>query len=447
MNNEELFNVINDINENYITDAGKYLRSNGAFQYDETIEFAPKERKRFPMKIAAPVAAAAVLAVGITIALKTANRSNDKPHPINDSANAYISNDHTVNDPNSGDSTVLTGTLPFQLFGPDMKTITYEEISGVSHNITLQQLNETNWIAISCNGFAYIAHPKGENHNSAAAAETFPILNDEDKAFETAFSRIYVGGKYGDLTVKNASCEFRRTPTNGMTKEELESGTFEVKRLFQYSYVEFSGETDLTGYIAKDDTGDYWFVPGEGETRLPLMSFALSNTNSFNAVKIKNSIGDLDYLGELPKLPVSDKLKPTLDAFFEDTNVQKANVRLSDISIYYDAQETENFRVNADIIDVSLLNWSDDPTISSTEAAYIINSAETVGELYSMTADITKLHKLFDHFKVFLDIKTANGIHTVQINDESQNLVSGMRVCIFDRENKLCGTYYYKQSP
>lgn len=446
MNNEELFNAINDINEKYITDAGKYLRNNGVFQDDETIEFAPKERKRFPIRIAAPVAAAAVLAVGITIALKTTNRSKDKPHLGNDSANAYISGDYTVKDPDPNGNTVLTGNLPFSLFGPDMKNIEYEEISGIAHNLTLQQLSTTNWIAISCDGFAYIAKPNGENHNSAANAEVFSIPDNAKNDFETTFSRIYVGEEYGDLTVKKASCEFRRTPTNGMTKEQLEDGSFQTPRLFQYSYVEFSGETDLTGYIAKDDTGAYWFVPGIGETRLPLMSFTPSSYGGFNALKVKYHIGEFDYLGELPKLPISDKLKLMLDVFFEDTNVQKANVRLSDISICYDAQETENFRVNADITDVTILNWSDETTNSSGEAANIINSAETVGELYSKSIDIIKLHKEFDHFKVYLDIKTATGIDTIQITDESQNLVSGMRVCIFDRENKLRGTYYYKQN-
>lgn len=447
MNNEELFNAIDDINEKYITDAGKYLRSNGVFQNDETIEFAPKERKRFPMKIAAPVAAAAVLAVGITIALKTTNRSNEKPYLGNDSANAYISDGNTVTDPDDDRNKAPTGVLPFSLFGPDMENIKYEEISGVAHNITLQQLSTANWIAISCDGFAYIAKPNGENHNSAVNAELFPISDNEEKFFETKFSRIYVGEKYGGLTVKNASCEFRRTPTNGITNEQLDKGSFETSRLFQYSYVEFSGETDLTGYIVRDNAGDYWFVPGEGETRLPLMSFAPSGEKSFNAIKAEIGIGEFDYFGELPRLPVSDKLKPALDAFFEDTSVQRADVRLSDISICYDAQETENFRVIADITDVLLLNWSDEPNNGSAEAADIINSAETVGELYLKTADITKLNKVFDHFKVYFDFKTANGINTVQITDESQNLVAGMRVCIFDRENKLRCTCYYRQDP
>lgn len=70
MKNNDLFNAINNIDEEYINSAGKYLK-NGNFDDFDTGEFRPEIKKRSPLKIAASIAAAVAVVSGVTFVLKT----------------------------------------------------------------------------------------------------------------------------------------------------------------------------------------------------------------------------------------------------------------------------------------------------------------------------------------------------------------------------------------
>lgn len=489
MNKKDLFNAIDNIDEKFITDAGKYLKNVSPFQDEEPEELEPQKGTFSPIRLIVPIAASLTVIAGIAICLKTINFGINQ-FPETNTENAVTdsySQDETddtalgsaaapsINDPptdaneNSDgipettiDQVTQTGELPFNLYGPDMVPITYDDISTIERFVTddetgAKELDIDNWQTISCNGFAYIAEPLGNNYNNYANPYNFST-NDfgTNGTFDSGSSsrRIYDGEMFGDLVVNSASCDFKNIRKSS-TEEGAEADYEELAapQMFNSSYVCFDGELETNGYIVKID-GEipvYWFFFGYGETELPLMNYVVSQSGSFSRSPIKKSFdGSYDYfsyIGELPAVRISSEYEAKLGAYFVDTNVRAASVLLSNIAMLY----------SADSDDEGYLIWADTNvtgidgvpyggiTYDSTVQA-VIDSARTTDELnyiLSDKMDVMMINDDLSSFTIFRDIQSSGGRHALERVIDDTPLGPGIFVYFYDKDGNVLSHYEY----
>lgn len=491
MNNKDLFNAINDIDEKFITDAGKYLKDDPLSPYEPT-EAHPAERLFSPLKTAASVAAAAILICGTLFAVKlfqprlsaepssaneTANSSetyaaelggaagsgqtNTSDHdsaPVTDHTSPEITEENsekpqTDDNWKSGDEPV--GPLPFTLIGPDYQQIHYEEITDIENGTSKKDLNDTNWNVITCDGFAYIAPATGMNFNSADNPEQINnIMNDNKFENDNAeFSRIYTGEHYNDLVVDSAKCEFWRIPANGMNERQMNEKGFPQELLYYGSSVHFRGTVTIEAYLVRetDDSGNdvYYIVPRSGAAQLPVIDIAHTDAEKyrFKANTSKRSIGMFEYSNEMPAITVIDDIDLGTDAFNVDRyfsefkNYLKVVARLDDIDLSYRAdRQFEGISASVEILDIQL----SDNALEPLKVSEIIDDAQTLEDLYSISNEINDMYDGFGNkFRVYSNISS---ISDDIIGDEITygELRSGMIIAMYDKYKKLSGLYTYR---
>lgn len=483
MNNKDLFNAINDIDDKFITDAGKHLKKDHIAdfsRYGEPVEVHPAEGKFSPWKIVAPIAAAAILVTSVTIALKTRNIFNTAPYAGNETASDVavgaaesgtsnvggIADSPTsdgktsLKDPDTAPAATekndMTGDLPFTLYGPDYRQITYEEITHIDNNVAIQYLNDSNWSSINCDGFAYIVDPGVGNYNIADQPEMF--LNSAWNTISSAsnysdFRRIYVGDRYGDLTVDMAYSTFWRTPTNGMTEQQMDENGFPKALLYNGGAVHFSGTVTANVYIVRQEykyNNGYFLVFRNGESPIPIPSMSIDqtavNNDKFKPCMSYGVIDGFEYATEAPSIRISADREDmlALDKYFDEKNCVKAVVRLSDIMIRY-SPDLEGYSTDATVTAISI-QLSDDDT-EPQDISRIIDSTETVEELMTLENEINEKKENPEYsryFRIYSYVKDF-GDHYID-GDEIYDgeLYPGMTVAMCDQDGTLNGIYTYR---
>ena len=185
MKDKDLFNAIDNIDEEFITEAGKYLQDDESiisFHDTDPIEVRPAARKFSPIRLIAPIAAAVLLVGGITFALKTLDPFQYTPEGTGNSeeTSSYTGNvvgfsSRTEKPEQSSPEPAPDTKLPFTLYGPDYQQLTYGEVgegiiitnTGYQQRFPAYELTDNNWSRLAAPDFAYIAVPKGANYNSA----------------------------------------------------------------------------------------------------------------------------------------------------------------------------------------------------------------------------------------------------------------------------------------
>lgn len=509
MNNKDLFNAINDIDEKFITDAGKYLKNDfGGFREDEPIEIRPAETNFSPMRWIAPIAAAIVLFVGIGVALRAgiitiklqplrqqAGADSAVYGPVGGSAangyivgsdvNSYVGGsdeaavvqnlntapsasgggtgtyDAQTNSMRSDISRIeaeMSDNLPFMLYGPDLEQIKYSEVTFFAANeysekFSAQDLTEDNWSAIECDGFAYINEPRGANYNSIE----IPGMFNDDVHFSDrgSISRIYKGDTFGDLTVEDAYCLFRK---NTATDDKWTMPQAALKQ----NYVSFSGEISAEGFLIKDEEGGYRFIMCGGERLIPAMNFFMhSVSGTFTTEMAYENINGYQYMGEIPSIEVDldEKWEKEINNYFPGRNWQKALVTLSNIRIVNevtDIVESDDrlrrlteYSVFAKVENVvpDFVFSYDDTTgrdCARDKIEAVINEAETIEELNALGDMIRgEFNARVEYFRVFYPVDTADGSEVEYL--ENGELTPGMLVYLYDRNDDVIQIYTYRK--
>ncbi len=487
MNNKELFNAINDIDEKFITDAGKYLKNDfGGSREGEPIEIRPVETHFSPIRWIAPIAAALALFVGIGVALRTGmininfqplrQRSSGEAASAPDigSAQNAISAPGASGGESSGEAQViqsevsnikeeLSDSLPFMLYGPDLKQIKYSEVTKViglddSDLSVTRELTEENWYAIECDGFAYINEPKGANYNSIE----IPGMFSDDVHFSDNgnFSRIYKGDSFGTLTVSDAYCLFKKHSIDiADAEDEWKAQLISSPALMlNQCRVSFSGEISAEGFIIKDQSGSYKFVMCGGERQIPAMNFVVNTENgTFTTQMAYDNINGYQYMGEIPSIEIGEiDPKWKIDNYYPGRNWQKVLITLEDIQVLYclsqnDVTDRNVYRkvytVAAKVKNIVPdyvfgYNDNDQPYFTEDEIRYMIDKAETIEELNDLGDKIKRANYAVVYFRVFYPVDTENGTET-EVLDYGE-LAPGMMVYLYDESGEVIQTFEYR---
>lgn len=171
------------------------------------------------------------------------------------------------------------------LIGPDGKAVSLSDIVLLTdkegNELAKDDLTEESFGEAVCEGFCYLAEPKGLAQNAIDNKDTFvnPMSNGLHEIFyDYDFKRYNVGDKFGELTVKSASVEFNSMWYDASVDSNsvwYDAGEERIPEIF-YSRqrIEFEGEVTLTGYITVLDESDY-FPENEG-----LMEFLIDDKSS-----------------------------------------------------------------------------------------------------------------------------------------------------------------------
>lgn len=487
MNNKDLFNAINNIDEKIIEDAGKYLKKDAAdpSRLSEPVEISPAEIRLTPLKIISPIAAAVVLVVGVAVSFKLWNSipsvsladgaaegtavsasvleissaasavgTDDAPPADNGNNIATApaaSTDGSADAPTAAESSDYidytinnnTGELSFYVFGPDMRYLTYDDITAVRGETGAGGiLTEDNWTELICDGFAYAVYPNGNNINTAdnfdADVEALKKVFAEEQILKLADDcwRLGVGDDFRGLTVAEASSSFVRSE---------DTGTVSLNR----NYVRFDGEVIVNAYIVK--SGDeYRLVFRNGCYWFPLMNIGIIEVDNFDEKQMYGmrfetfTAGDFQYVGELPATELKNDgfYAEEFREFFTVRNYQKAFVTLSDISIELSGGK---YSINASVSHCLLQCWESltEPPFdvsNGDRVAYAIDSAPNIESLKDRVIEINNFCPC-DDIRVYSDIDEMN----YGTDASGGELKPGMIAAIYN-EGKLVYTLIYKMN-
>lgn len=257
-----------------------------------------------------------------------------------------------VSEPTS-EPTVSDGTKTF-ITGITGERILTSEISLVYSNngteITPEGLTRENFSAVLCDGFAYLAEASGLARNSVDNADVFDSNNlqfsDVTPQPVANYKRVNVGESIGGLTLTQAQVNF----ASGM-----KLGLPDVA--FVYCSAMFEGELTMTGYIsraAEDNynfmTGDLMFVPSDGESTLPVMSYTYDEQlgychspqyvssgsgftwlNEFGYIYLGNASGTTADLSGIPEDGSFVKVTVTMDKLMMSSGIDRGNTIQAEI--------------------------------------------------------------------------------------------------------------------
>lgn len=435
MNNKDLFNAINDIDEKFIADAGKYL-TNDDLLHSDAIEIYPGKTRFSPLKLIASIAAAAVFITGISIAV---NHYRGMINVDPNNAASDKGNGETEPTPDLATHAVkTTGLLPFKLIGPDGQQIYYQDITEVGGDITLEELNENNFTSVTCN-FAYYALPDGCNYNSVDNPEM--DFDAENTVMTRSFRRIYKGGNFGDLTVSNAYSILQHdkaTSTNFLNK----------------NVIEFSGSTTAEGYLVNTQY-DYYFVFKNGADNLPITNYIVPEFMDTGVYKSELSRLNCDngfrYLGDQLALKLDESEVYLVDRAMSNSNYIKATVTFDNITIISEQDWTSNIITCIAKIEKATVRYVDSivtadnlfgetPFSAENEMALraILGAAETVEDLQS-SADAIKELTGYDNIKVYRGIANMAGEYGEEIPEGE--ITAGMDIELCNDEGEHVAAY------
>lgn len=345
MNNKDLFNAINDIDEKFIADAGKYLNDEDSDDplHPEAVEIFPGETRFSPIKLVSSLVAAAVLIMGITLTVKHfRGKINVDPNTGEGVSLGTASGAQGNSGTDIGTHAITrTGPLPFEVFGPDNRQLWYENITSVegfvpgygsAMPVVKEELTEDNWLSLTCEDFAYIAVPFGNNFNNV---DNSPAdLNVEGISTEHEFKRIYAGSTFGDLIVTKASSTISRLAD---ISAETDGGNASKAAELSYNYIEFSGSITADVYLINDNNGHFYCVFRNGEAQLPLVCYNIYEhlTRGVYETDLKNESfnNGFQYAGEMPVLTLDEDDIYICERAMANSNYVKATATFDNISI------------------------------------------------------------------------------------------------------------------
>ncbi len=468
MNNKDLFNAINDIDEKFIEDAGKYLNDDDDTDplHSGAVEIYPGETRFSPLKLVASIAAAAVFITGVSIAFNhyrgriivDPNTGEEVSIGGDDGSTGVVQNDNSA--ANIGTHAPQTDApLPFEVIGPDNRQLWYDDITSVERftpglkdddvPLLKEDLTEDNWFSLNC-GFAYVAEPLGHNFNNI---DSYPIdiggLTD-DLAHD--FKRIQKGDTFMGLTVKEASSTITRLANNN---EYDDDGKVTRVTALSHNYVEFEGEITADVYLINDN-GTYYCVFRNGESQFPIMDydiFDFLSTNEYNTPfrKLVTENG-FQYAGEMPVLTLDETEVYTVERALSNSNYLKATAIFENISVESTQNlGSNNYTYNARMAKVTLSyvesvvtadNLSGETPFSAEnemQLRAILGSAETVEELQS-SADAIKQLTECNNIKVYRGIANMAGEYGEEIPEGS--ITAGMVIALYNGD-ELIAAYKY----
>lgn len=477
MNKKDLFNAIDNIDEKFINDAGKYLKNVNPLRDEEPEELEPQKKMFSPIRLIAPIAASTAVIVGIAIALKTINfgikqspetnmvnaaqgtSSSENSDIILDSAAAPSTSAKPTDKDVTSDGlpatkteqVTQTGDLPFTLYGPDYIELKYDDIAWFTRpgtdaaEIGGEQLNTENWESLHCE-FAYIADPLGNNFNDYITPEKFVASNEEINAFFNEGSssrRISKGDMYNDLVVSQASCNLN----NIWVSNEEEDNGLEMPQALNSNYLSFDGKIVTNGYIVKSEgeTPIYKFFFADGEIQLPLINYA-NRFGEYNRAPERESLNGFSYIGELPAVRISSEYEAELAPYFVDTNVQAASVQLSNISMLYSADSAEGFQIWADtsIVEINGAPYGGSEYNGTFQS--VIDKASTTSELSYILwekMELMKVEKDLAYFRVFRIGGNGSRQRLEEVTGDDTPLEKGMVVYFYDSNGNVFSHYEY----
>lgn len=451
MNNKDLFNAINDIDEKFIADAGKYLTDDVDDPlHSGAVEIYPGKTHFSPLKLIASIAAAAVFITGVTIAVNHfRGRISIAPNAASEDT-AISETVEPESNPDIGTHaiTINVGPLPFELIGPDGKQICYEDITEVGGDIPVEELSEDNWETITCD-FAYYALPSTFNRNSVDQPDI-----DYDNAANTmmtrSFRRIYEGGTYIDLTATKAYSVLKRE-----TFEDPETGEpVEVTYLWK-NYIEFSGSTTVNVYFVNDN-GEYYCVFRDGADNLPIICYNVDDfikTGEYRSgLCVRNFLnGSFKYAGDQLVLTLDEDEKAMIEPYLANSDYIKATVTLDNIKIERTQDRVSGgLYYNASIAKASLSYvtnetlFGETPFTAETETQLraILGSAEDISELKNKADRVKDLTDCAD-IRVYRGIANMAGEFGEEITEGE--LTYGMVIELRNSEGERVAAYKYRE--
>ena len=276
----------------------------------------------------------------------TIAESNDTSEPIigtSESSTARTVSEPTISTTSEPDprETFITGVMG--------EKILTDEISAVFSNngaeLTAAELTRETFSAVLCDGFAYLAEPSGLARNSIDNVDVYDEntlqFSDVTPQPVSDYKRVNVGESIGGLTLKEAQVNFASGSEMGLPDVA-----------FVYGSAMFEGELTMTGYIARaaEDTynfmtGDLMFVPCDGESTLPVMSYTYDEQlgychapqyvssgsgftwyNEFGYIYLGNAADTTADISMIPDDGSFVKVKVTFDSLMMSSGIDRGNV-------------------------------------------------------------------------------------------------------------------------
>lgn len=412
MNNKDLFNAINDIDEKFIEDAGKYLNDDVDDPlHSGAVEIYPGKTRFSPLKLIASIAAAAVFITGITIAVNHyRGRMGIAPNAASEDT-AISETVEPESNPDIGTHAITTnvGPLPFELIGPDGNQICYEDIAEIGGDVPVEELSEDNWETITCN-FAYFALPSAVNYNSVDQPEI--VFENANMMMTRSFRRIYEGGTYIDLTATKAYSVLKRE-----TFEDPETGEPVAVTYLWKNYIEFSGSTTVNAYFVNDN-GEYYCVFRDGVDNLPIICYNVDDfikTGEYRSgLYVRNFLnGSFKYAGDQLVLTLDEDEKAKIEPYLANSDYIKATVTFDNIKIECTQDRVSGgFDYNASIAKASL-----------SYVENVITDEFQLGEKAFSTETERKLRAI---------LGSADDIAALKSNEEILNLTGATDIKVFE---------------
>lgn len=401
MNNQDIFNAINDIDERFIGDAGRYLTDDDIFSISpsgEPIKAGQRKKHTALFRIAAPVAAAAVLTAAAGISLKLLGGYNvfDPQYGLDKSVAEGSGQTPPINPS-------LTGELSPPVYGPD------------NVRVLLEDITKTEIGGLSC-GFAYIGTVSSVNKNQI----DYPDFSLDEYDTVKYYTRIRAGEEYGGFTVTEARSVFRR--------DEKGSGGLALDT----SVLKLSGSVRASAYLVREDDGEIRCYIKNG--KLPAMNYIGKDNGEYGVLNYYTETkSGFRYGGELPGFEVrllnGDRLLP------ENADMREVTLSLSSVLITNIKGECT---VTAECEDVLPRVWYD-----PNEELPIMRELDSADDYDQLVRIISGYETLFADFGVYREAVVSE---PMRFDDEVTDgrLEPGMIIALYDADGGLYGAYTYR---
>ena len=471
MKNKDIFEAINNIDDNIINGAGKYLRPDSLFNA-EPVEIRPASKRISTVKIAAPIAAALAVVCGVAFMVRTQRPSAYSPGAA---GIGMADSEDISSDIADSDETSDTSGTESEDTSSDISSVDETSTSADKAKEELERWNyltniDEKYLPVGFDGikltnedgshylsgddspyndepveyeyggfstnFVYYADPKGANYNSADNPEAFAEGFVTDNS--ATFKRIAKGDKYGSLTVRSGSyTTFCRDAENSPNEAPI--------YFHGSSHLMFDGRLMIEdAYLVKmpDADGVYYCILRNGTTPLPIINATTLEDGSYGALPFEGNLGGIEYKTEIPPIVVRlrENQQEVIDKYFEDHSYAKVRVDLNDIQMWCYPNDWYKIYAEGDII--SIQSGDTEPE----DVAAFMNS--TLG---TTSDNENELDHAVD--KMISDLKEKFGFAEVSVeyqfnvNDSEKEpdediFIKNATVTVSD-ENGPCGIYTY----
>lgn len=425
MKDQDLFNVIDNIDDRFISHAGKYLLDdNNIFSVSpngEPIEAGKSKKQAFSLKLIVPVAAAAAIMVAVSVSLRFFGGNNVldpqdgyKRSTVYTEVNSGLAYSSTVEGTgyeSTGETPPInesvTGEYSFPFYGPDNLQISREDVIVI----------ETG--SVKC-GFAYIGMQSSVNQNQI----DHPDFSLEDQKTPKKYRRIRAGEMYGGFTVTEAYSVFRldENNSNGYVLDTC--------------VLKMSGLVNVPAYLVREDNGKIRCYVRNG--KFPAMNYIGRDDGDYEFGNYHtDTTGGFRYIGELPGFEVQllhgDRQR--LEQLLGNTDLCEISLSLSSVLITNTKGECT---VTAECENVFPRVWYD-----PNEGQSIMTILDWVDTYEQLAEIISEYETKFAGFGVYSE---AVKLDPMKFGAEitGGELAPGMIIALYDADGELYGAYTYR---